>query len=192
MARTIAGIMTGVAVAAIGTGCTSGGQESVSKPSKTPQSAAPTPAEPSGVASSMVGAGLADGAAVTYEFRDSSVPPPYHRSFVLTFTDQQARIVVDSYGEILADQTRQMTPEAWAQVSATYPDVAGITATEPDQGCTGGTGFALTVEQDGAVVQDLDGYSCGGVNAQIEERLLDWVRPVRSLFPSMDDLAPEQ
>jgi hypothetical protein len=175
-ARTIAGMMSAAVLVMMGASCASGGQEQVSGQPSASQSTAP---------------GLPQGSTVTYAFHDSSVPPPYHRSYVLTFTAEQARIVVDSYGEILADQTRQMTPEAWGQVSATYPEVSGITVTEPEQGCTGGTGFALKVEQEGAVAQDLDGYACGGVNADIEERLLAWVQPVRSLFPPMDDLAPE-
>lgn len=191
-ARIIAGITTAVVLVMVGASCASGGQEQVSRQPSTSQSAASGPAEPSAASKPSSSTGLPQGSTVTYEFRDSSVPPPYHRSYVLTFTEEQARIVVDSYGEILADQTRQMTPEAWGQVSATYPEVSGITVTEPEQGCTGGTGFALKVEYGGAVAQDLDGYACGGVNADVEERLLAWVQPVRSLFPSMDDLAPER
>ena len=37
-------------------------------------------------------------ATVSYTFRDSSVPPPYHRSYVITFNRDRARIVVDRYG----------------------------------------------------------------------------------------------
>ena len=62
---------------------------------------------------------LPPGATVTYEFHDSSVPPPYHRSYVLTFDRAGARIVVDSYGDVLADRTAPMTEDAWATVAAT-------------------------------------------------------------------------
>ena len=134
---------------------------------------------------------LPPGATVTYEFHDSSVPPPYHRSYVLTFDRSGARIVVDSYGDILADRTVPMAADAWARVAVSYPEVVGIEVTEPAQGCTGGTSFALTVAGAGAADLALRGSQCGGVNSDAADRLADWVAPVRSLFPSMNELAPE-
>lgn len=134
---------------------------------------------------------LPPGATVTYEFHDSSVPPPYHRSYVLTFDRTGARIVVDSYGDILADRTAQMTDDAWTQVSQSYPDVVGIDIAEPEQGCTGGTAFALSVGGAGAADMAVRGLACGGVNSDAAEALADWVRPVRSLFGPMSELAPE-
>lgn len=73
---------------------------------------------------------LPPSATVTYEFRDSSVPPPFHRSFVLVFDRSQARIVVDSYGDILAEQATPMTPEAWDRVAEGYPGVREIPGPE--------------------------------------------------------------
>ena len=46
---------------------------------------------------------------IVYEFGDSSVPPPYHRSFVISVTGENATAVVDSYGEILADESYSIT-----------------------------------------------------------------------------------
>ena len=134
---------------------------------------------------------LPPAATVTYEFRDSSVPPPFHRSFVLVFDRTQARIVVDSYGDVLADRTVSMTPEAWDLVAEGFPAVQALVLAEPEDGCTGGTGFAATVASDGAVRLSVQGLACGGVNSDAAERLADWVRPVRTLFPPMEMLAPE-
>jgi len=134
---------------------------------------------------------LPDGAVLTYEFRDSSVPPPYHRSFVLTFNQEQARMVVDSYGEVLADETKAMTPEAWAQVSSTFDVIENLKLEEPEPGCTGGTGFAVTVASAETTVLDVDGYVCGGVNGAARDEVAAWVAPVRSLFPPMSELAPD-
>lgn len=134
-------------------------------------------------------AGLPDDATVSYTFRDSSVPPPYHRSFVLTFDRAQARIVVDSYGDVLADRTAPMTADAWAQVSETFAGLRDIVIVEPAQGCVGGTSFVLAVS--GSTAFDLSGTQCGGANSNAAERLTEWVRPVRSLFPPMAQLAPE-
>lgn len=130
-------------------------------------------------------------ATVTYEFHDSSVPPPYHRSFVLTFDSDRARMVVDSYGTVLADRTAAMNPDVWRQVWAAVPDVRDLAVEEPAQGCTGGTGFAVSVADGGVTSFSLHGSQCGGVNAQAASQLADWVAPVRALFPPMAQLAPE-
>ena len=134
---------------------------------------------------------LPPGATVTYEFHDSSVPPPSHRSYVLTFDHAGARIVVDSYGDVLADRTAPMTEDAWATVAQSYPDVAGIEVVEPAQGCTGGTSFAITVAGAGAADVAVHGSQCGGVNSDAADRVANWVAPVRALFPAMNELAPE-
>ena len=134
-------------------------------------------------------AGLADDATVSYTFRDSSVPPPYHRSYVITFNRDRARIVVDRYGDILADQTAPMTAAAWNQVSETFDGLRDIVIDEPEQGCVGGTSFALSVT--GPAPFDLSGTQCGGANSNAAERLREWIGPVRSLFPPMEQLAPE-
>lgn len=138
-----------------------------------------------------VTADLPPGATITYEFHDSSVPPPYHRSYRLTFDHSGARMVVDSYGEVLADRTAAMPVEAWDQVTQTFPEVSSLTVAEPEQGCTGGTSFALSVADGGATSFALHGSDCGGANSEAADRLTRWVGPVRALFPPMSELAPD-
>lgn len=128
---------------------------------------------------------------ITYEFHDSSVPPPYHRSFVLTFDDERARIVVDSYGTVLADQSATMNPDVWQQVSGSVDGLRDIVIQEPAQGCTGGTGFAVSVVDGGVTSFSLNGSECGGANSDAAGRLAAWIQPVRALFPPMEQLAPE-
>lgn len=138
----------------------------------------------------MSEAELPPSATVTYEFHDSSVPPPFHRSFVLIFDRTQARIVVDSYGTVLADRTAAMSPQAWSQITEGYPDVNTLVMTDPGDACTGSSGFTTTVTDDGTVRFTLSGLACGEVNSEAADRVAEWVGPVRSLFPPMDDLAP--
>ena len=139
----------------------------------------------------MDDADLPPSATVTYEFHDSSVPPPFHRSFTLVFDRAEARIVVDSYGDVLADRTAPVNQQTWDEVARGFPDVQALTLAEPAEGCTGGTGFTATVAVDGTVRFSLSGLACGGVNSAAADRLADWVGPVRSLFPPMNQLAPE-
>jgi len=133
---------------------------------------------------------LPPSATVTYEFRDACVPPPFHRTFVLVFDRSQARIVIDSYGDILAERTATMTPEAWNPVAEGFPAVRGLVLAQPEDACTGGTGFAATVAEDGTAQFTLRGLACGAVNSDAADRLAEWAAPVRSLFPPMDQLAP--
>ena len=140
------------------------------------------------VSQPQTAAGLPADATVTYAFRDSSVPPPYHRSFVITVDRNAARIVVDSYGTVLADRTAPTPPGVWEQLRNTIGELDGIVIEEPEQGCTGGTGFALSVSEGGPT---LEGPACGGANSNAEERVAAWIAPARSLFPPMGQLAPE-
>lgn len=139
----------------------------------------------------MTESGLPPAATVNYHFQDSSVPPPYHRSYTLTFDRNQVHIVVDSYGDVLADRTAPMTETAWNTVSNNFAAIRNISVREPEQGCVGGTSFALTVDDGGATVFALQASVCGGANSDATRRVRDWVQSVRTLLPSMDELAPE-
>ena len=134
---------------------------------------------------------LSPAATVTYEFHDSSVPPPYHRSYVLTFDHTSAHMVVDSYGDVLADRTAAVPPEAWSQVVRAFPAISGISVVEPEQGCTGGTSFVVSVADGQATSFRLHGSKCGGTNTEAADRIAEWVSPVRALFGPMSELAPE-
>ncbi len=134
---------------------------------------------------------LPSDATVTYSFHDSSVPPPYHRSYTLTVTQEESRIVVDSYGDVLADETTTTSPQVWQQLSADYPQVAGLSADNPTDGCVGGTSFDLDVMDPGATLQQLSVDLCGGSNEQVEEQVTLWISPARQQFAAMDVLAPE-
>lgn len=135
--------------------------------------------------------GLPPTSTVTYQFHDSSVPPPNHRSYTLTFDRNQIRIVVDSYGDVLADRTATMTEAAWNTVSNNFPAIRNITVRQPPEGCVGGTGFGVNVVDAGATVFSMNASVCGGANSDASRRVRDWVQPVRTLLPSLDELAPQ-
>lgn len=83
-------------------------------------------------------------ASVIYQFHDSSVAPEYHRSYTITVWDSSAHLVIDSYGDVLVDQTINIEPEVWQRTL----DAAGAfrdTESIPNDGCTGGTADELTV-----------------------------------------------
>ncbi|MCB9032388.1 MAG: hypothetical protein H6553_00965 [Chitinophagales bacterium] len=40
---------------------------------------------------------------VEYRYDDSSIPPEYHRSYIISVTSNKAQIVIDVYGDIILD-----------------------------------------------------------------------------------------
>lgn len=136
-------------------------------------------------------AGLPDDATVTYAFHDSSVPPPYHRSVTLTVTREESHLVIDSYGDVLADETVATAPGVWAALGDRLPEMAGLAADEPGEGCVGGTGMDLRVESAGAALVDLSPQFCGGSHEGLEATIAAFIRPAREQFPPTDVLAPE-
>ncbi len=136
-------------------------------------------------------AGLPDDATVTYAFTDSSVPPQYHRSVTLTVTRDEAHIVIDSYGDVLADERVPTPASVWETLGSTLPAVEALTVEASGEGCTGGTALRLTVETPSGPSVDLDPQFCAGSNEGLEESIDGWIAPARALFPATDVLAPE-
>lgn len=133
---------------------------------------------------------LPSDAKVRYQFNDSSVPPAYHRSFELTVTADQARLIVDSYGDILAEREVQAVDAAWATLVETYPQLQSVLAVDPEQGCVGGTSRSLTITQGDKILKDIFIDDCGGGNTDAAAAMGDWIEPVKQLFPAIDVLAP--
>lgn len=134
--------------------------------------------------------GMSDDAEVVFRFRDSSVPPPYHRSYVLTITKATTSIVVKDYSDVLAERSIATTAEAWDAITLGYAPMTELTPETPARGCTGGTGVGLRVTSAGQVILSLDAEVCGGVNSEISDRIREWLLPARSLLPATSVLAP--
>ena len=133
---------------------------------------------------------LPDDAVITYAFHDSSVPPQYHRSFTLTVAKPESRIIIDSYGDTLADRTVTTADAVWSQLAATIDSVQGLSAAQPNDGCTGGTGADLTVASAGEEMLALSPQYCGDSNAATKAAIEAWIAPARAMFPPIDQLAP--
>lgn len=82
---------------------------------------------------------------LVFEFHDSSVPPPYHRSYSLKFKDESVQIVVDSYGEIMTDTVlnigKDIVDQAFELVKKCK--IRSKSTKEESDGCTGGTGVSV-------------------------------------------------
>ncbi|MBT2537386.1 hypothetical protein [Arthrobacter sp. ISL-69] len=123
---------------------------------------------------------------VEYNFRDSSVPPRYHRSYLIKASATEASITVDSYGDVLRQETAVMPAETWAKVielAGTLPGRSHDIAA-PKPGCTGGTASKVIVRDGGQVQYSKSAENCGGGS---DEPLTDTAAPLEGLF-DMNDL----
>lgn len=103
---------------------------------------------------------------VVYEFHDASLPPEYHRSYTVTVTADSATVVVDSYGDVIAQDTQPIDAAAWQATTAAAAALAGTPSSE-STGCTGGTADELTaLDASGAEVVHVFIDHCGDPTAQ--------------------------
>lgn len=131
-----------------------------------------------------------DAAAIVSRFQDSSVPPQYHRSEELTIDRATTRLVIDSYGDVLADESRPTPPDLWRELVAGIDSMASIAVEPSQEGCVGGTSTSLRVTSAGQVIIDIRADECAGSNAQASEAIGEWIGPARRLFPATEALAP--
>ncbi|MDN5895619.1 MAG: hypothetical protein L0H93_16535 [Nocardioides sp.] len=100
--------------------------------------------------------------AVKVHFHDSSVPPKYHRSWTITLDEEQAHLVVDSYGDDLAEETVDMPAQEWRAFVEDLPEsVDDLEEPEPvDDGCSGGTSMDFVVTDGGGADTNLVINNC--------------------------------
>ncbi len=123
---------------------------------------------------------------IEYQFRDSSVPPQYHRSYSIVVQPKTVRIKVDSYGDILADKTIDIRETSFVELITTI-NASRLVSVESrsEAGCSGGTSEILTIfTTDGQVYQG-DFEHCGGIG--IPEKAGD----VKNVVQALKNLIPD-
>jgi hypothetical protein len=100
---------------------------------------------------------------IQYRFHDSSVPPPYHRSYTITIKSDSVHILVDSYGSVISDKTFVISADSLNKLIALL-DEAKIRNGKLDDntGCTGGTSESIKCFSKGNMVFSGSVYHCGG------------------------------
>ena len=101
---------------------------------------------------------------IVYEFGDSSVPPPYHRSYTIDVIPSRIEVKVDSYGDILAVKIVEISATEFEKINQalTENDIKNCELKGRD-GCTGGTSERIsTYDADGKAVLEGSVYHCGG------------------------------
>lgn len=91
---------------------------------------------------------------ITYAFRDASVPPPYHRSYTIDVNPSESKVVVNSYGEVLAESTEKISAATWENLVALAGELQSAGSFTAD-GATGTKGYSLRLYVDGEQVYEL-------------------------------------
>lgn len=129
---------------------------------------------------------------ITYRFGDASVPPDCHRSYVITVTPDHVRIVVDSYGDVLADKTYAITPAQFDDVKGAMKS-RGIGNCAPggddDAGGTGGTTESISCSNEKGKVFSGSVYHCAGKDTgDLCGDVAGFAADVKKLVPDLEKL----
>lgn len=127
---------------------------------------------------------------IVYEFKDSSVPPEYHRSYVITITKSEARLAVDSYGKVVEEATAKITDKEFNQIVETISaaKIRRVKETNAKQGCAGGTSETLRLFERNKESLTATVYHCGGENyGNLEGDVAAVKAKVTALFPKTEN-----
>ena len=127
-----------------------------------------------------------------YQYGDSSMPPPYHRSYTIVVNKDSVELTVDSYGDILAQKKYKMPEDGLQQleVALAKNNIALKKKNEDDMGCTGGTTKSLSFSCHGEAKHfSAHNYYCGGdaygdLGGDIDSFLLE----LKKLTPDLSDV----
>ena len=100
---------------------------------------------------------------IIYRFGDSSVPPPYHRSYEIVANKSTINIVVDSYGDIISEKSIELRSENFTDILQTIKKAEISPQKERNSiGCTGGTSDYLDLFNGDQNIFSGFVYNCGG------------------------------
>jgi len=121
---------------------------------------------------------LSDASKIVYHFKDSSVPPEYHRSYTIEVTKDSSSCVVDSYGDIISSKKNIELPAFLNSLKVTLAtnEFERCDKSSHD-GCIGGTGESLSIIKNDKIIFNENVYHCGGSNyGKLCGSLLDTIK----------------
>jgi hypothetical protein len=127
---------------------------------------------------------------ITYHFGDASVPPAYHRSYTVTVTADKLKVVVDSYGDILAEEEYSISSEKFDAVRRSFKKnrIRNCKLGEMN-GCTGGTTESISCSDGHNKIFSGSVYHCGGKKTgNLCGDVSGFVEDIKNLAPDMEDL----
>jgi len=127
---------------------------------------------------------------IRYHYGDSSVPPQYHRSYTITIYRDMVKIVVDSYGNILAEENYEISNEQFDDIISSMKnnEIRNCELGE-DAGCDGGNSESVTYINTGEIILDGEVYHCGGEDyGDLCGDIATFTNDVKRLIPNLTEL----
>jgi len=128
---------------------------------------------------------------LVYQYDDASVPPEYHRSYMISIDPEQIHLVVDSYGDILKDTTLNFDATRFEKLVRLYDQskLHYCSSKKENDGCTGGNGDQIRSYFNDETLFSASVYHCGGVDYGNLCGNYDLIKDeIRSLIPNLNEL----
>jgi len=127
---------------------------------------------------------------IAYRFGDAALAHEYHRSYTITLSRELIGIIVDCYGDILADEEYEIDSGKFDDIKNSLRG-SSIRNCElgTNDGCTGGTSERITYsDQSGEIFSGVV-YHCGGRNTgDLCGDVGSFAVDVKALIPNLEDL----
>ncbi|MDX2086565.1 MAG: hypothetical protein SFX73_01890 [Kofleriaceae bacterium] len=120
---------------------------------------------------------------IEYSFHDKSVPPQYHRSYTIRLAAGGGSIVVDVYGDTIAQETIALSADDWRDLEHLASKLPA-SAKRVTEGLSGGTSESLRIMQGTAesVLLEWDSQSTAGAEASA------LIARIKATVPRLPDL----
>lgn len=127
---------------------------------------------------------------ITYRFGDSSVPPPYHRSYSIVLNAETATVTIDSYGDIIAKKEYKVEKHTLDKMLELFTKCKIANCKEKkNDGCTGGTSESIWQNTGSEKTFYGSVYHCGGKKyGTLEGDINKFADAMKALIPDLKEL----
>jgi hypothetical protein len=127
---------------------------------------------------------------VVYKYIDASVPPQYNRNYTITVTTTHSSVIVDSYGDLIAQQEYTVTQENFNDIISSLVDNEIDKGEDREaSGCTGGNGAEIEYYEGDNEVFSAYRYSCANTNyGDLTGDVDEFATDMQALVPDLDSL----
>ena len=128
---------------------------------------------------------------LVYQYDDASVPPEYHRSYMISIDSEQIHLVVDSYGDVLKDTILKFDAERFEKLVNLYNQskLHYCSSKKESDGCSGGNGEQIHSYSNDETIFSASIYHCGGIDYGNLCGNYDLIKDeMRALIPNLKEL----
>ncbi|MFW0796945.1 hypothetical protein AAFP30_24280 [Gordonia sp. CPCC 205515] len=116
-----------------------------------------------------------------------STAPDYHDEYRIVVEHGNATLAIGGYGTVDGStpprhtETKPVDAEQWSALTSRI-DALPSGKNVASHGCTGGSTYGVTVNDDGDIVKDTQAYACGADADAVSAPFTQFIEPIESLF----------